>query len=183
MTFCSLELLDLYYAFNSFILFQITMPKCHKTYPNCIWHVPSEWQGLNFDSALLTKVYWNYASASLLKQLITVIFPLPRKVFFKFTLALKQWLVCTTFSVTILLPLRIHSLKKNSVIFLQVSTFSSSITLLTNTPRMMNQSILLTCQSLHSTLTIQLTFLKYLKIAFIFSCNSKIFTTETGTRQ
>ena len=38
------------------------MPKCHKIYPNCIWHVPSEWHGLNFDSTLLTKVYWNYAT-------------------------------------------------------------------------------------------------------------------------
>ena len=38
------------------------MPKCHKIYPNCIWQVPSEWHGLNFDSALLTRVYWNYAT-------------------------------------------------------------------------------------------------------------------------
>ena len=38
------------------------MPKCHKIYPNCIWHVPSEWHGLNFGTALLTKVYWNYAT-------------------------------------------------------------------------------------------------------------------------
>ena len=38
------------------------MPKCHKIYPNCIWQVPSEWHGLNFDTALLTKVYWNYAT-------------------------------------------------------------------------------------------------------------------------
>ena len=38
------------------------MPKCHKIYPNCIWHVPSEWHGLNFDSALLTKVYWNHVT-------------------------------------------------------------------------------------------------------------------------
>ena len=38
------------------------MPKCHKIYPNCIWHVPSGWHGLNFDTALLTKVYWNYAT-------------------------------------------------------------------------------------------------------------------------
>ena len=38
------------------------MPECHKTYPNCIWHVPPEWFGLNFNSALLTKVYWNYAT-------------------------------------------------------------------------------------------------------------------------
>ena len=38
------------------------MPKCHKVYPNCIWHGLSEWQGLNFDSAFLTKVYWIYAT-------------------------------------------------------------------------------------------------------------------------
>ena len=38
------------------------MPKSHKIYRNCIWHVPSEWHGLNFDTALLTKVYWNFAT-------------------------------------------------------------------------------------------------------------------------
>ena len=38
------------------------MPKCQKTYPNCIWQVPSEWHTLGFYSALLTKVYWNYAT-------------------------------------------------------------------------------------------------------------------------
>ena len=49
--------------FSAFsVVFQITMPKCHKIYPNCIWHVPLEWHGLNFDSALLTKVYWKYAN-------------------------------------------------------------------------------------------------------------------------
>ena len=36
------------------------MPKCHKIYPNCFWQVPAEWFGLNFTSALLAKVYWNY---------------------------------------------------------------------------------------------------------------------------
>ena len=38
------------------------MPKCHKIYPHCIWQVPSEWHTLGFYSALLTKVYWNYAT-------------------------------------------------------------------------------------------------------------------------
>ena len=38
------------------------MPKCHKIYPNCIWHVPPEWHGLNMDSAPLTNVYWNYTT-------------------------------------------------------------------------------------------------------------------------
>ena len=53
--------------FSAFsVLFQITMPKCHKIYPNCIWHVPPEWHGLNIDSALLTKIYWNYANHNVL---------------------------------------------------------------------------------------------------------------------
>ena len=43
----------------SVFLYQITITECHKTYPNCFWHVPPEWFGLNFNSALLTKVYWN----------------------------------------------------------------------------------------------------------------------------
>ena len=38
------------------------MPKCHKIYPNCIWHVPPEWHGLNFVSAHLTIIYGNYAT-------------------------------------------------------------------------------------------------------------------------
>ena len=38
------------------------MPRCHKIYPNCIWQVPSEWHTLGFYLALLTKVYWNYAT-------------------------------------------------------------------------------------------------------------------------
>ena len=48
--------------FQFFYFIPDNMPKCHKIYPNCIWHVPSEWHGLNFDSALLTKVYWSYAT-------------------------------------------------------------------------------------------------------------------------
>ena len=43
-------------------LFQITIPKCHKNYPKCIWQVSTEWQILGFYSALLTKVCWNYAT-------------------------------------------------------------------------------------------------------------------------
>ena len=38
------------------------MPKGHKIYPNFIWQVPTEWHTLGFYSALLTKVYWNYAN-------------------------------------------------------------------------------------------------------------------------
>ena len=43
-----------------FTSFQITMMKSHQIYPDCIWHVPPEWHGLNYYSALLTKVYWIY---------------------------------------------------------------------------------------------------------------------------
>ena len=60
--FSSSELTTFPLSFQFLTLFQITMPKCHKIYPNCIWHIPSEWQGLNIDSALFTKVYWNYAT-------------------------------------------------------------------------------------------------------------------------
>ena len=35
---------------------------CHKIYPNCIWQVPTEWYTLGIYSALLTKLYWNYAT-------------------------------------------------------------------------------------------------------------------------
>ena len=38
------------------------MPKCKKIYPNCIRIPPPEWHGFNIYSALLTKVYWNYAT-------------------------------------------------------------------------------------------------------------------------
>ena len=61
-TFRSLQLTNFVLSFQFFTLFQITLPKCHKIYPNCIWHVTPEWHCLNFDSALLTKVYWNYAT-------------------------------------------------------------------------------------------------------------------------
>ena len=50
-----------YEAFST-LFFQITMPKFHKIYTNCTWQVPTEWHTLGFYSALLTKVYCNYAT-------------------------------------------------------------------------------------------------------------------------
>ena len=38
------------------------MPKRHKKYPNRIGHVPPEGFALKFNSALPTKVYWNYTT-------------------------------------------------------------------------------------------------------------------------
>ena len=84
--------------------------------------------------------------------------PSPRKVILKITLALKQWLVCTIFSATIFLHLRIHSLKNYSLIFIHAFTLISSIILLTNTLRMKNQSFRLTPQYLHFILRTQLFF-------------------------
>ena len=50
------------------------MPKCKKIYPNCIWIVPPEWHGLKFYSALLTKVYWNYAT-DIVRVCVTAVSP------------------------------------------------------------------------------------------------------------
>ena len=55
-TFTSLELTNFLLSFQFFTLFQVTMPRCQKIYPKRTWHVFPEWHGLNFDSALLTKI-------------------------------------------------------------------------------------------------------------------------------
>ena len=85
------------------------------------------------------------------------------KVTFKFTLALKQWLVCTISSATILLNLRTHSSKNYSLIFLPVF-----ILIFSNTPRMRNQFIQSTLQLLHFIPTIQLICPKWCPFFFIY---------------
>ena len=50
------------------------MPKCQKMDPNCTWQDPTEWHTLDFYSALLTNVYWNYAS-HIVRVCITPILP------------------------------------------------------------------------------------------------------------
>ena len=96
------------------------------------------------------------------------------KVIFKFTLALKQWRVCTISSAITLLHLRIHFWKIYSLISLHVSTLISSITSPTNTLQMMNQFIQSTIQFLHFIPMIQPTFLNFFYL-FLTLCNSKIF--------
>ena len=91
------------------------------------------------------------------------------KVSFKFILALKQWLVCTIFSATILLHLRSHSSKIYSLIFLHVSILIFPIISPTNTPRVRNQFIRSTLQFLHFILTLQLTFPNYFFISFFYA--------------
>ena len=51
------------------------MPVCQKFNPNCFWQVPVEWFGLNFNSALLTKVYWNYTT-HIVRVCIAPLFPI-----------------------------------------------------------------------------------------------------------
>ena len=50
------------------------MPICKRIYPNCIWTILPEWHGLNFSSALLTNLYWNYAT-DIIRVCITAISP------------------------------------------------------------------------------------------------------------
>ena len=50
------------------------MPKCKKTYPNCIWILLPDWHDLNIYSALLTKVYWYYAT-DIVRVCVTAISP------------------------------------------------------------------------------------------------------------
>ena len=50
------------------------MPTCERIYPNCNWTISTEWHGLNLSSALLTKVYWNYAT-DIIRVCFTAISP------------------------------------------------------------------------------------------------------------
>ena len=104
------------------------------------------------------------------------------KVIFKFTLALKQWRVCTIFSAIIPLHQLIHSSKNYLLIFLRVSTLISSITLFTNIPQMMNQSFQSTLQSLHFTPTIHLIFLNCFYIILIFYATPRFLPPPPGTK-
>ena len=106
--------------------------------------------------------------ASLLNLQLTLTFLLPKKLIFKLNLVVRLGLVCTIFFANNLLQLRNHSSKNYSFIFLPVFTIISSITLPTNTPRMINQSILSTHQILHFIPTIQPTFLKNFYIFLFF---------------
>ena len=164
------------------------MPKCHKIYPNCIWQVPSEWHTLGFYSALLTKVYWNYAT-HIVRVCVTPISPQTSKLDpndksnLQSISALKQWLVCTISFAIIHLHVRTHSLKNYLLISLPAFILIFLITLPTNTPRMKNQFIQLIHLFLHSTLMIRPTSLSCFISYFVsFLCNSKIFTTRTAGR-
>ena len=104
------------------------------------------------------------------------------KVIFKFTLALKQWLVCTISSATIHLHLRIHSSKNYFLISLHVSTLISSITSPTNTLQKINQSFQSTLQFLHFIPRIQLIFLNCFYIFLLFYATPRFLPPRPGTK-
>ena len=141
------------------------MPKVHKIYPKCIWHVPSEWHGLNFDTALLTKVYWNYATHIVRvclshKHPINPDLPFTTKSnlqvhFGSKAMASLYDLLCYH-SLSCTDPL----LEALIVSFLHAFFLTFSIKSPTNTLRMKNQFILLTRLFLHFILMTQLTFFK-----------------------
>ena len=104
------------------------------------------------------------------------------KVFFKFTLALKQWLVCRISSATIHLHLRIHSSKNYFLISLHVSTLIFSITSPTNTLHMMNKFIQSTHQFLHFVPMIQPTSLKFFYISLNLYATPRFLPQPPGTK-
>ena len=117
------------------------MPKCHKTYPNCIWHVPSERHGINFDLALLTKVYWNYTTHIVRvclshKYPINPALPFTKKSNLQVHFGSK---VMASLYDLLCYHVRTHSSKNYLLIFLPAFILIFLITLPTNTPRMKNQ--------------------------------------------
>ena len=101
------------------ILFQDAMPKCHKIYPNYIWHVAPEWHGLKFDSALLTKVFWNYAT-HIVRVCVSSKSPInpnlyvAKKSNLQVHFGSKVWIVFMNFFATNILHVLIRSSKKYS---------------------------------------------------------------------
>ena len=151
------------------------MPKGHKKYPSFIWHVPPEWFGLNSNSALLTIVYWNYATHIVRvcvcsKSPINPNFPSPRKVIFKLDLVRELWPVCTKSYAIILsrTTTRLRNCYLTSLpdflrTFLPISHMKVSIT---------NQSDQSTLQFLHFLPLIRPIFPRQFS-SYSFSCNSK----------
>ena len=142
--------------------------------------MPPEWFGLNFNSALLTKFYWNYATYTVRvcnspfgpinPQLhISKKFNLQVKFGSKSMNSLCDLLCYLPFTTT-------DPLLEESLSYLPTGFHSHIFDYIDyEHPRMMNQSILLTHQFLHFIPMIRLTFLKYLLlyIAYLL-CNSKI---------
>ena len=159
------------------------MPKCYKIYLNCIWHVPSEWHGLNFASPLLTSVYWNYATHIVRvcvssKSATNPDLPFTKKVIFKFTKGSKA--MASLYDL-----LCYHSLTSTDPFLEELlaylpTCFHSHISIIfpMNTPRMTNQSTPLTLQFLHFIPMNQLIFLNV--FLFLFDATPN-FTRKTGT--
>ena len=145
------------------------MPKCHKTHPNCIWHVFSKWHRLNFDSALLTKIYWNYATHIVRVCVFSTYsinpnLPLTSKSSLQVTFGSRAMASLYEFYDIIISRLTILA-SKNCFPISLVDFLQTSLIIMHMKAPMTNQSDRLTLQSLHSTLTMQLTFLKNFHIS------------------
>ena len=161
------------------------MPKCHRIYTNCVWQVSTEWCNLGSYSALLTKVFRNYATL-IVRVCVRPISPKTSKLDLTDKSKL-QFLFGSKAMASLYDHLCYHSLSSTDpllkeILFYLPTRFHSHffITLLMNTPRMMNQYTLLTLRFLHFIPTIQLTFLKHFYIIFIFNATPN-FTTRTST--
>ena len=154
------------------------MPKCHKIYPNCLWQVPREWFGSNFNLVLLNKVYWNYA-IHIVRVCVSLLCPINRQLhvskkniiqvkFGSRYLASLYELLCHHFLRKPTCCLR-NRFPNSLLVFLRICLIVSQMKALITNPL-----ILLTSQFLHSILTIQPFSLKHSHI-FYFSCNSKFF--------
>ena len=161
------------------------MPKCHKIYPNCIWQVPSEWHTLGFYTALLTKVYWNYAT-HIVRVCVTPISPQTSKLDPNDKSNLQVHFGSKAMASLYDL-LRYHSLTSTDplleelIAYLPTRFHSHIFDYIVYEHSSDDSSIRSTLQLLHFILTTQLTFLKY--FYFYYSlCNSKIFTTRTVAR-
>ena len=102
------------------------MPKCKSIYPNCIWILPPEWHGLTIYSALLTKVYCNYAT-DIVRVCVTAIYlRLPNRMSItnptsKFASAPKPWAALTNTCTTTLSAFRIRCWMNVSLMSLSAS--------------------------------------------------------------
>ena len=133
------------------------MTNCHKTYPNCIWQISTEWHTLGFYSALLTKIYWNYAT-HIVRVCVTLMSPKTSKlnsliiITFQSISILKPWLAYMNSYAIILSRLTILCLK-NCFPICPLDFRPTFLIILHMKAPMRNQPDRSTPQSLNSTLT------------------------------
>ena len=163
------------------------MLKCHKSYLNCNWHVSPESHGLNFDSALLTKVYWKYVTHIVR---VCVSSKTPNDPNLPFTNKSNLQVMFGSRAMASVYELLCHHPLTNNDPCLRNCCAISLPDFLCKFLTILHRKVLILTQSdqlihlfPHFIPLIQLIFPKYFFIFLIALCNSKTFTTKTGTRQ